>query len=74
MNDYNKNIGNRIRELRELSDITIKDIAKELGSLVMSPSGLVLKLRWFHKYVMRPSLFLVWKILCNTGFFTPCIF
>ena len=31
MNDYNKNIGNRIRELRELSDITIKDIAKELN-------------------------------------------
>ena len=26
MNEYNKDIGNRIRELRELSDITIKGI------------------------------------------------
>ena len=25
MNEYNKDIGNRIRELRELSDITIKE-------------------------------------------------
>ena len=31
MNEYNKNIGNRIRELRELSDITIKEIAEELN-------------------------------------------
>ena len=30
MNEYNKNIGNRIRELRELSDITIKEIAEKL--------------------------------------------
>ena len=30
MNEYNKDIGNRIRELRELSDITIKEIAKTL--------------------------------------------
>ena len=31
MNEYNKDIGNRIRELRELSDITIKEIAEELN-------------------------------------------
>ena len=31
MNEYNKDIGNRIRELRELSDIAIQDIAKELN-------------------------------------------
>ena len=31
MNEYNKDIGNRIRELRELSDITIKEIAKDLN-------------------------------------------
>jgi transcriptional regulator with XRE-family HTH domain len=31
MNDYNKDIGNRIRELRELSDITIKEIADDLN-------------------------------------------
>ncbi|WP_458403189.1 helix-turn-helix domain-containing protein [Methanobrevibacter sp.] len=30
MNEYNKDIGNRIRDLRELSDITIKEIADEL--------------------------------------------
>ena len=30
MNEYNKDIGNRIRELRELSDITIHEIADEL--------------------------------------------
>ena len=30
MNEYNKDIGNRIRELRELSDITIKEIAEKL--------------------------------------------
>ena len=30
MNEYNKNIGNRIRELRELSDITIKEIAETI--------------------------------------------
>ena len=34
MNEYNKDIGNRIRELRELSDITIKEIA-EKGSCVI---------------------------------------
>lgn len=31
MNEYNKDIGNRIRELRELSDITIKEIADNLN-------------------------------------------
>ena len=31
MNEYNKDIGNRIRELRELSDITIKEIADDLN-------------------------------------------
>ena len=31
MNEYNKEIGNRIRELRELSDITIKEIAEKLN-------------------------------------------
>ena len=31
MNEYNKDIGNRIRELRELSDFTIKEIAEELN-------------------------------------------
>lgn len=31
MNEYNKDIGNRIRELRELSDITIKEIAEQLN-------------------------------------------
>lgn len=31
MNNYNKNIGNRIRDLRELSDITIKELAQDLG-------------------------------------------
>ena len=31
MNEYNKDIGNRIRELRELSDITIKEIAEILN-------------------------------------------
>ena len=31
MNEYNIDIGNRIRELRELSDITIKEIAQELN-------------------------------------------
>lgn len=31
MNEYNKNIGNRIRELRELSDISIQDFVKELS-------------------------------------------
>ena len=31
MNNYNKDIGNRIRELRELSDITIKEISEELN-------------------------------------------
>lgn len=30
MNEYNKNIGNRVKELRELSDITIQDFAEEL--------------------------------------------
>ena len=33
MNEYNKDIGNRIRELRELSDITIKEIADDLRTL-----------------------------------------
>ena len=31
MNEYNKDIGNRIRELRELSDITTKEIAEDLN-------------------------------------------
>ena len=31
LNEYNKDIGNRIRELRELSDITINEIASELN-------------------------------------------
>ena len=31
MNEYNKDIGNRIREVRELSDITIKEIAEKLN-------------------------------------------
>lgn len=31
MNEYNKNIGNRVKELRELSDITIPDFAGELN-------------------------------------------
>ena len=31
MNEYNKDIGNRIRELRELSDITVKEIAEDLN-------------------------------------------
>lgn len=31
LNEYNKDIGNRIRELRELSDITISEIASELN-------------------------------------------
>ena len=31
MNEYNKEIGNRIKELRELSDITISDFAKEMN-------------------------------------------
>ena len=31
MNEYNKDIGNRIRELRELSDITIREIADDLN-------------------------------------------
>ena len=31
MNEYNKDIGNRIKELRELSDITTKEIAEELN-------------------------------------------
>ena len=31
MNEYNKDIGNRIRELRELSDITVKEIADGLN-------------------------------------------
>ena len=31
MNEYNIDIGNRIRELRELSDITIKEISEELN-------------------------------------------
>ena len=30
MSDVNKDIGMRIRELRELSDITTEEIAKEL--------------------------------------------
>ncbi|MBR2557135.1 MAG: cupin domain-containing protein [Methanobrevibacter sp.] len=31
LNEYNKDIGNRIRELRELSDITIREIADDLN-------------------------------------------
>ena len=31
MNEYNQDIGNRIKELRELSDITTKEIAEELN-------------------------------------------
>jgi len=31
LNEYNKEIGNRIRELRELSDFTINEIASELN-------------------------------------------
>lgn len=31
MNDYNKDIGNRIKELRELSDISIKEVANSLN-------------------------------------------
>ena len=31
LNEYNKDIGNRIRELRELSDITINEIASDLN-------------------------------------------
>ena len=31
MNEYNKDIGNRIKELRELSDISVQDIAQELN-------------------------------------------
>ena len=31
LNEYNKEIGNRIRELSELSDITINEIASELN-------------------------------------------
>ena len=31
MNEYNKDIGNRIKELRELSDISVQDIAGELN-------------------------------------------
>ena len=31
MNEYNKDIGNRIKELRELSDISLQDIAGELN-------------------------------------------
>ena len=31
LNEYNKDIGNRIRELRELSDITISEIASDLN-------------------------------------------
>lgn len=31
MDDYNKNIGKRIKELRELSDISIQDFAEELN-------------------------------------------
>ena len=30
LNEYNKYIGNRVKELRELSDITIQDFAEEL--------------------------------------------
>ena len=31
MNEYNKDIGNRIKELRELSDIAVQDIAQKLN-------------------------------------------
>lgn len=31
MENYNKDIGNRIKELRELSDISVQDIAQELN-------------------------------------------
>ena len=31
MNEYNKDIGNRMKELRELSDISIQDFAQELN-------------------------------------------
>ena len=31
MNEYNKDIGNRIKELRELSDVSLQDIAEELN-------------------------------------------
>lgn len=31
MNEYNKDIGNRIKELRELSDISLQDISEELN-------------------------------------------
>ena len=31
MNEYNIDIGNRIRELRELSEFTVKEISEELG-------------------------------------------
>ena len=31
MNEYNKNIGNRIKELRELCDFSVQDIAEELN-------------------------------------------
>ncbi|WP_296878774.1 helix-turn-helix domain-containing protein [uncultured Methanobrevibacter sp.] len=31
MNEYNKDIGKRIREMRELSDITVEEIAKDLN-------------------------------------------
>ena len=31
MNEYNKDIGNRVKELRELSDISVQDIAQELN-------------------------------------------
>ena len=31
MNEYNKDIGNRIKELRELSDISMQDMAEELN-------------------------------------------
>ena len=31
LNEYNKDIGNRIRELRELSDIAVKEIAEKLN-------------------------------------------
>ena len=30
LNEYNKNIGNRVKELRDLSDITLQDFAEEL--------------------------------------------
>lgn len=31
LSDYNKDIGNRIKELRDLSDITVADFAAEMG-------------------------------------------